>query len=127
MDYIFSTATQALLNSGQLVQVISKAGQLLPIARDPLTGRFVEIAIGVGSSFNPLSIPAQVAMGGLQMYQTHKGFTEVLGDNTNSADFRSLASHNSINRCGNNCKRSNFGSKLTSNPQTTRRRSPNAS
>jgi hypothetical protein len=79
MDYIFSTATQALLNSGQLVQVISKAGQLLPIARDPLTGRFVEIAIGVGSSFNPLSIPAQVAMGGLQMYQTHKGFTEVLG------------------------------------------------
>ncbi len=80
MDYIFSTATQALLNSGQLVQVISKAGQLLPIARDPLTGRFVEIAMGVGSSsFNPLAIPVQVAMGGLQMYQTHKGFTEVLG------------------------------------------------
>ncbi|ELS30368.1 hypothetical protein FEV09_22750 [Pseudanabaena catenata USMAC16] len=80
MDYIFSIATQALLNSGQLVQVISKAGQLLPIARDPITGRFVEIAMGVGSSsFNPLSIPAQVAMGGLQMYQTHKGFTAVLG------------------------------------------------
>jgi hypothetical protein len=80
MDYIFSGASQALLNSGQLVQVISKAGQLLPIVRDPITGRFIEMAIGVSSSCcNPLAIPVQVAMGGLQMYQTHKGFTAVLG------------------------------------------------
>ena len=80
MNYLFSTATQALLNSGQLVQVISKAGQLLPIVRDPITGRFIEMAIGVSSSCcNPLAIPVQVAMGGLQMYQTHKGFTAVLG------------------------------------------------
>jgi hypothetical protein len=75
MDYIFSAATQALLNSGQLVQVISKSGQLLPIARDPDTGKFVEMAIGVGSSLNPLTIPAQADMSGL----TQKGFTEVFG------------------------------------------------
>jgi len=80
MHYVFSTATQALLNSGQLTQVISKSGHLLPLARDMATGRFVEIAMGGGSSCcNPLAIPAQVAMGGLQMYQTHKGFTAVLG------------------------------------------------
>ena len=79
MNYIFSTATQFLLNSGQLIQVISKTGQLLPLARDPITGRFVEMAIGIGSSsFNPLAIPVQIAMGGLQMYQTHRGFTAVL-------------------------------------------------
>jgi hypothetical protein len=79
MHYIFSAATQALLNSDQLIQVISKTGQLLPLARDPITGRFVEMAIGIGSSsFNPLAIPVQIAMGGLQMYQTHRGFTAVL-------------------------------------------------
>jgi hypothetical protein len=79
MHYIFSAATQALLNSDQLIQVISKTGQLLPLAREPITGRFVEMAIGIGSSsFNPLAIPVQIAMGGLQMYQTHRGFTAVL-------------------------------------------------
>jgi hypothetical protein len=64
MDYIFSTATQALLNSGQLVQGISNAGQLLPIARDPITGQFVETA---KASLNPLTTPSQFALGGLQM------------------------------------------------------------
>ena len=79
MQYIFSQATQALINSGQLAQLISKTGHWLPMAINPNTGKYVEMAVGVGSSFNPLSIPAQVAMGGLQMYQTHKGFTSVLG------------------------------------------------
>ena len=64
MDYIFSATTQALLNSGQLVQGISNAGQLLPIARDPVTGQFVETA---KASLNPLTTPSQFAVGGLQM------------------------------------------------------------
>ena len=79
MHYVFSAATQAMLNSGQLIQVISKAGQLLPLARHPITGKIVEIAVGTATSFNPLTIPVQMAMGGLQMYQTHRGFTKVLG------------------------------------------------
>jgi len=79
MHYVFSAATQAMLNSGQLIQVISKAGQLLPLARHPITGKIVEIAVGTATSFNPLAIPVQMAMGGLQMYQTHRGFTKVLG------------------------------------------------
>jgi hypothetical protein len=79
MHYVFSAAIQALIDSGQLVQVISKTGDLLPIARDPATGRFVEMAIGTTSSFNPLVMPVQMAMGGLQMYQNHRGFTKVLG------------------------------------------------
>lgn len=65
INYIFSTTTQALLNSGQLVQVVSKTGQLLPIARDPVTGRFVEMAIGTATSFHPLIMPAQMVMSGL--------------------------------------------------------------
>jgi hypothetical protein len=78
IHYVFSAAIQALIDSGQLVQVISKTGDLLPIARD-LTGRFAEIAIGTTSSFNPLVMPAQMAIGGVQMYQNHRGFTKVLG------------------------------------------------
>ena len=80
MQYIFSTATQALISSGKLTQLISKTGQLLPMAINPNTGKFVEMAVGIGSSCcNPLAIPVQIAMGGIQMYQTHKGFTAVLG------------------------------------------------
>jgi len=44
MDYIFTPATQARLNSGNLVQPAAKTGKLLPAARDPVTGEFVEIA-----------------------------------------------------------------------------------
>ena len=44
MDYIFTPATQARLNSGNLVQPAAKTGKLLPAARDPVTGEFVEAA-----------------------------------------------------------------------------------
>ncbi len=79
INYVFSPAIQALIDSGQLVQAISKNGGLLATARDPATGRFAANAIGTISSLNPLVIPAQMAMDGLQMYQTHQGFTKVLG------------------------------------------------
>ncbi|MEE3718176.1 hypothetical protein V2H45_15655 [Tumidithrix elongata RA019] len=80
MEYIFSAATQALLNSGQLVQVVSKLGKLLPIARDPITGKFVEIAKMVaGSPSQTFIFPVQSIMSGIQMYQTHQGFTKILG------------------------------------------------
>jgi hypothetical protein len=92
MEYVFSEATQALLNSGKLVQVVTKSGELLPIARDVVTGRFVEIAKLIGSTTAPQDFPgflAQLIGGGpiqplvtatqlisapVQMLQTHMGF-----------------------------------------------------
>jgi hypothetical protein len=99
MEYVFSAATQALLISGQLVQVVSKTGQPLPIVRDPLTGRFIEIAKAVYSSttgsqgfldsqgslgslaqllgggpIQPLVTATQLISAPVQMLQTHMGF-----------------------------------------------------
>jgi len=44
MNYVFTPTTQALLNTGNLVQPATQTGKLLPAARDPVTGEFVEIA-----------------------------------------------------------------------------------
>jgi hypothetical protein len=92
MNYIFSPATQSLLDSGQLVQVVSKAGKLLPIARDVATGKFVEIAklvtsttssqgsvgflgqIVGGVPLQPLVSATQIISAPVQMLQTHRGF-----------------------------------------------------
>jgi len=82
MDYIFSTATQALMLSGKAVQVAHKTGILLPIARCLVTGRFLEIA-KPPSSTNPLIFPTQLIFGalqGYQTYQTHTGFKNVRSD-----------------------------------------------
>ena len=82
MDYIFSTATQALMLSGKAVQVAHKTGILLPIARCLVTGRFLEIA-KPPSSTNPLIFPTQLIFGALQGYQTyqaHTGFKNVRSD-----------------------------------------------
>ncbi len=54
-------------------------GQLLGIARDKATGRFVAHAVGMatkaaGFTIDPLVAPAQVLIGGIQMMQTHMGF-----------------------------------------------------
>jgi hypothetical protein len=76
MNYIFSTATQALMLSGKAVQVAHKTGILLPIARCLITGRFLEVA-KPPSSTNPLIFPTQLIFGalqGYQTYQTHTGF-----------------------------------------------------
>jgi hypothetical protein len=81
MDYVFSALTQALLNSGQLVQVISKAGHLLPLVRDPVTGRFVEIAIGTISSSDPLVMPVQLissVFAGIHNHFEHKETRSVI-------------------------------------------------
>lgn len=97
MQYLFSAGTQALLEAGKLVQVVTATGQLLPTVRDPITGRFVEIAKAVvqnssqmlpessglighfmqlvaGGPIQPLLAPAQLIMAPLQMVQTHLGF-----------------------------------------------------
>lgn len=82
MDYIFSTATQALMLSGKAVQVAHKTGILLPIARCLITGRFLEVA-KPPSSTNPLIFPTQLIFGalqGYQTYQTHTGFKNVRSD-----------------------------------------------
>ena len=81
MEYIFSVATQALLNSGQLIQVITKTGKVLPIAKDAVTGQFVEIAKLVtsttssqGSLLHPMVASTQLISTTVQMIQTHRGF-----------------------------------------------------
>lgn len=90
MQYIFSAATQALLDSGVLVQVVTKTGQVLPIVRDVATGQFVEIAKLVASTtpqgslgflgqlagvpLQPLVSATQLISAPIQMLQTHRGF-----------------------------------------------------
>ncbi len=77
MQYIFSAANQALLAAGKLIPVYTKAGQLLPILRDPVTGQFVEIAKGVvKTSAQPFLAPIELLMDTAQMVQTHMGFQE---------------------------------------------------
>ncbi|MEG5034227.1 hypothetical protein [Microcoleus sp. AT3-D2] len=99
MDYIFTPATQARLNSGNLVQPAAKTGKLLPAARNPVTGEFVEIAkifyqsrsetlssrgvIGLlaqlagGGPIQPLVAPVYVTLAPLQVAQTHQGFQKI--------------------------------------------------
>lgn len=99
MDYIFTPATQARLNSGNLVQPATKTGKLLPAARDPVTGEFVELAkifyqsrsetlssrgvIGLlaqlagGGPIQPLVAPLYVTVAPLQVAQTHQGFQKI--------------------------------------------------
>jgi hypothetical protein len=75
MDYIFSAANQALWAAGKLVQVTASSGQLLPILRDPITGRFVEIAKGViSTSPQPIISPMNFIIDAAQMIQIHRGF-----------------------------------------------------
>ncbi len=85
MDYVFSAASQALLNSGQLSQVTTAAGQVLPLLRNPETGQFVEMAKSVisnGSALSPLMAanPLNAALGAGEMYQNNRGFKAVLGE-----------------------------------------------
>jgi hypothetical protein len=99
MDYLFTPATQALLNTGKLMQPAVKTGKLLPVARDSVTGQFVEIAkifyqsttetqetrglLGLlaqlvgGSPIEPLIAPVHLTMAPLQIAQTHVGFQKI--------------------------------------------------
>ncbi|MGL5060745.1 MAG: hypothetical protein ACRC62_12270 [Microcoleus sp.] len=99
MDYVFSPATAALLNTGQFRQAVTPTGQLLPAARDAVTGQFVEIAkifypstaaaredrgvLGLlahsvgGAPFEPLVAPIHLTVAPLQVAQTHVGFQKI--------------------------------------------------
>ncbi len=80
MLFQFAPAIQALIDSGNYEIVRDTvSGQLLGIVRDKATGKFVAHAVSlasnvIGSPVNPLFAPVQVAMGGLEMIQTHLGF-----------------------------------------------------
>ncbi len=99
MNYLFTPATQALLDTGKLLQPATTTGKLLPAARDPVTGQFVEIAkifyqstsetqetrgvLGLlaqlvgGSPLQPLVAPVHLTMTPLQIAQTHVGFQKI--------------------------------------------------
>ncbi|MEG3859738.1 hypothetical protein [Microcoleus sp. herbarium12] len=99
MDYLFTPATGDRLNTGSLVQPATKTGKLLPAARDPVTGEFVEIAkvfypsttatlshrgvlgllaqLAGGGPLQPLVAPAYVTAAPLQLAQTHQGFQKI--------------------------------------------------
>ena len=99
MDYLFTPATQARLNTGNLIQPAAKTGKLLPAARDPVTGEFVEIAkifypsttatlsergvlgllaqLAGGGPVQPLVAPVYVTVAPLQVAQTHQGFQKI--------------------------------------------------
>jgi hypothetical protein len=80
MLFQFAPAIEAGINSGAYEIVRNTAtGQLLGLVRDRATGQFVAHAVGLttkvaGSSVNSLFAPVELAMGGLQMAQTHLGF-----------------------------------------------------
>ncbi len=99
MDYLFTPATQARLNTGNLIQPAAKTGKLLPAARDPVTGEFVEIAkifyqsttatlsdrgilgllaqLAGGGPVQPLIAPVYVTLVPLQVAQSHQGFQKI--------------------------------------------------
>jgi hypothetical protein len=65
--YEFSPAVKAALASGQLKQVVTVAGQLLPIAHNPSTGAFVEIAkAGTRLAAGPVIAIAEFASSAIQ-------------------------------------------------------------
>lgn len=79
MHFLFTPAIQAGIDSGIYEVVRNHAtGQLLGLARDKTTGQFVAHAVSIvtktGLPIDPLFGSAQLAMGGLQMFQTHRGF-----------------------------------------------------
>ena len=81
MEFVFSAAAEGLRAIGQAVPVISKAGAVLPLLRNPATGQFVAMARGVASTVaSPLTAPIEIIFGAAQMYQNHRGFTAVLSD-----------------------------------------------
>ncbi|KOP25009.1 hypothetical protein AMR41_16405 [Hapalosiphon sp. MRB220] len=80
MLFQFAPAIQAGIETGKYLQVFSNE---IPIAmaRDAVTGQFVAHAIGAtvnNSPLAPLVLAPNFLTSGVQMYQTHKGFTAVL-------------------------------------------------
>lgn len=80
MNFVFPPAVQAAIEAGKYVQVFTSAGVPIGMARDAATGQFAAHAVGAvvnNSPLSPLVSPVQLAMGGLQMYQTQMGFQAV--------------------------------------------------
>lgn len=80
MLFQFAPAIEAGIRSG-VYEIVRNpvTGQLLGIARDKATGRFVAHAVGMatnaaGLTIDPLVAPAKALLGGIQMIQTHFGF-----------------------------------------------------
>ncbi|HEY9783156.1 MAG TPA: hypothetical protein V6D09_23820 [Leptolyngbyaceae cyanobacterium] len=80
MLFQFAPVIEAGIRSG-VYEIVRNpvTGELLGIARDKATGRFVAHAVGMatkaaGLTIDPLVAPAQVLIGGIQMMQTHMGF-----------------------------------------------------
>lgn len=90
MLFQFPAAIQHGLDTGELVQVISKSGVPLGLVRDAVTGRFAGLAIGVTGLINPLTgfaslpllqattavigvgVAATAALSAVNLYQTLK-------------------------------------------------------
>jgi len=65
--YDFSPLVKAALASGQLHQVTTAAGHLLPLARNPMTGAFVEVAkAGTRLAAGPVIALAELASSAVQ-------------------------------------------------------------
>ena len=86
LNFVFPPTIQAGIASGAYEVVRNAAtGQLLGIARDRATGRFVGHAVGAITNNNPLfSLLGINPIGGVigigQMVQTHRGFQAVLSN-----------------------------------------------
>lgn len=80
MLFQFAPAIQAGIEAGKYLQVFSN-GVPIGMARDAVTGQFVANAIGAvvnNSPLSPLVAASNLVTSGMQMYQTHQGFTAVL-------------------------------------------------
>ena len=80
MIFQFAPVIEAGIRSG-VYEIVRNpvTGQLLGIARDKATGRFVAHAVGMATKaagINPLVAPAQLILGGVNIIQTHMGFQE---------------------------------------------------
>src|SRR4028118_1223329 len=80
MNFVFPAAVQAAIEAGKYVQVFTSAGVPIGMARDAATGQFVAHAVGAivnNSPLSPLVLPLQLVIGGVQMYQNHRGFQAI--------------------------------------------------
>ncbi len=80
MQFQFSPLIDAGIQAGKYIPVFSN-GVPIGMARDAVTGQFVGHAIGatVGNSpLSPLLVASQFITSGVQMYQTQRGFADVM-------------------------------------------------
>ena len=82
--FIFSPHVQRLIDSG-VYELVKReiTGEVLGIARDKATGKFVAIAneivnhgININPLFTPLNIGTNLITSGIEIYQTHRGFQQ---------------------------------------------------